>query len=118
MLQTITLEGTSNETSMIGNLTVLLSTLRNPQKLTRIRVFVKNFSFLSLDRRSPSEPETWERLDDLLCGLCPEGQKGEGIGLTFQTASRGATLFPILHGYLIKLLPKFSRIGNCEELVF
>jgi hypothetical protein len=103
---------------MISNLTVLLSTLRNPQKITRIRIFVRTFSFLDLDACSPSEPETWERLDDLLCGLCPGERKGEGAGLTFQIASRGVTLLPIPSRYLVKLLPKFSRIGNCEEVEF
>ena len=115
-LRAITFEGTSNETSTISNLVVLLSTLRNPPKLSRIRVIANNFSFLNPDMRSPSEPGLWQRLDDLLCGLCREPRKGDSDGLTFQIASRKGVIPPAPNGYLPGLLPKFSWVGTCEEV--
>ena len=66
--------------------------------------------------RSPSEPEAWRRLDDLLCGLCPQTQRGDSDGLTFQIALRKATIPLVPSGYLPGLLPKFSRVGACEEV--
>ena len=116
-LRTITFEGTLNETSTISNLTRLLSTLRNPKALSRIRVLASNFYFLSSDMRSPSDPEVWQRLDALLCGLCPRPRKEDSDSLTFQIASRKATP-PAPSGYLLGLLPKFGRIGTCEEVEF
>ena len=115
-LRTITLEGGSNESLTISNLVTLLYTLRDPQKPSRIRVFVRNFSFLMFNRRSPLEPEVWERLDGLLCRLCPKTRKGDGEGLSFQIASRKATVPVVPIGYLLGLLPEFSRIGTCEEV--
>ena len=117
-LQSITFEGTSNETSTISNLMVLLSTLLNFQKLSRIRVLANNFSFLNSDMRSPSEPEVWQRLDKVLCGLCPQGRKEGSDGLTFQIASRKVIAHLIPRNYLPGLLPIFSRRGTCEEVEF
>jgi len=107
-----------NETSTIGNLVALLSTLRNFQKLSRIRLIASNFSFLDSDMRSPSEQRVWQRLDGLLCGLCPRTQKGDSDGLTFQIASRKAITPLVPSDYLPGLLPEFSRIGTCEEVEF
>jgi hypothetical protein len=97
---------------------VLLSTLRNFQKLSRIRVLASNFSFLNFGVRCPSEPEVWRRLDDMLCGLCPRTRKKDSDGLTFQIASRKAITPLVPSGYLPGLLPEFSRIGTCEEVEF
>jgi len=97
---------------------MLLSTLRNTQKLARIRVLVGHVPFLGLVLCPPSELEVWEQLDDLLCGLCPQQRKEEDTRLTFQLASRKAVMPPIPSGYLAELLPKFSRIGNCQEVEF
>lgn len=116
-LQIITLEGRLNPTSTVGNLVELLSTLRNPKKLSRIRVITSNFSFLNSDMRSPSEPEVWRRLDGLLCGFCPQTRK-EGGKLTFQVASIKAIFPPVPSGYLPNLLPEFCRVGTCEEVEF
>ena len=117
-LQSITFEGRSNPASTISNLVVLLSTLRDSQKLSRIRVITSNFSFLNSDMRSPSEPEVWQRLDSLLCGLCPETRKEGSDKLTFQIASRKAILPPVPSGYLPDLLPYFCHVGTCEEVEF
>ena len=68
------------------------------------------------DMRSPLEPEVWQELDALLCGLCPKTRKGDGEGLTFQIASRKPTIPLIPNGYLLDLLPGFSQIGTCEEV--
>ena len=117
-LRSITFEGTPNENSTISNLVVLLSTLRNFQKLSRIRVLANNFSFLNSDMRSPSEPEVWQRLDGILCGLCRHTRGGDGDGLTFQIASRKAIVPLAPSGYLPGLLPVFCRIGTYEEVEF
>lgn len=117
-LQIITFEGRSNPTSTVNNLIVLLSTLRNPPKLSRIRVITSNFSFLNSDMHSPSEPEVWRRLDGLLCGLCPQTRKEDNHKLTFQIASRKAIFPPVPTGYLPDLLPEFCRVGMCEEVEF
>jgi len=68
------------------------------------------------DMRSPLEPEVWKRLDGVLSGLCPKTQPGDGEGLTFQIASRKATIPVVPSGYLFGLLPEFSRMGTCEEV--
>ena len=68
------------------------------------------------DMRSPLEPEVWERLDALLCGFFPKTRRGDGEGLTFQIASRKATIPVVPSGYLLGLLPEFGRIGTCEEV--
>jgi hypothetical protein len=116
-LRSITVEGTLSKTLTISNLVLLLSTLRNPPKLSRIRVFAGNFTFLDFVVRSSSHLEVWRQLDKVLCELCPQPQKeGDGPGLTFQVASRKFQ-FPVVHGgRLLELLPKFSRIGACEEV--
>ena len=117
-LRSITFGGTSDESSTISNLVASLSTLQNFQKLSRIRVLTSNFSFLSSDMRSPSEPEVWQRLDEQLCGLCPQTRKEDSDRLTFQIASRKALIPLAPSGYLPGLLPEFSRIGTCEEVEF
>lgn len=104
-----------NETLTISNVVAVLATLGNPQHLWRIRVLTGNVSFLDLD--APSRLEAWGQLDEVLCGLCPKPQKEEsGAGLTFQVASR-KTIVPLVQGgWLVRLLPKFSRVGSCEAV--
>ncbi|KAF9647368.1 hypothetical protein BDM02DRAFT_3117170 [Thelephora ganbajun] len=115
-LRTITLEGTLDETSTISNLVALLSTLQNPQELSRIRFLASNFSFLDFDTHSPAQPELWQWLDDILCGVRPYTRKEDSDALTFQVASRKMATSLAPSGYLVDLLPNFSRIGNCEEV--
>ena len=145
-LRSITLETTLTEDAAIGNLVVLLSTLRNPAKLYRIRVFASTVpSNATVEPRRdppklskiarvfkgsrssnvptpepPPRPEVWVRLDDLLCGLCPQQtSKEDGGGLTFQVASRkttGNAPQVFWSERLVGLLPKFSRVGTCEEV--
>ena len=62
--------------------------------------------------------ELWQRLDELLCGLCPQTRKEGNDTLTFQVAFRKATIPVIPSGYLLGLLPRFSRMGTCEEVEF
>lgn len=105
---------------MISNLVVLLSTLQNPPKLSRIRIFASNLSFLDFAAHAPSQLEVWQLLDDLLCGLCPPPQKEQkedgGASLTFQVASRKGPVPSVQSGRLLQLLPKFSQVGACEEV--
>lgn len=117
-LRSITFEGSLSETPTISNLVVLLSTLQNPQQLLRIRLLASNFSFLDFAAHSSSQLEVWRQLDNLLCGLCPQSQKEDdpGPSLTFQVASRKAGVPLIQSGRLLGLLPKFSRVGTCEEV--
>lgn len=116
-LRNITIEGTLSETPTISNLVLLLSTLRNPPKLSRIRVFAGDLPFLDLAAHSPSQLEIWQRLDDLLYELCPQPQREDsGPSLTFQIASRRVQVPVVQSGRLRELLPRFSRIGACEEV--
>ena len=84
-----------------------------------MRVFASNFSSLDFAVRSPAQLEVWRQLDDLLCGLCPQPQpqkEDNNATLTFQVASRKGAVSLVRSGRLLELLPKFSRIGTCEEV--
>jgi len=59
--------------------------------------------------------KAWKSLDRLLLRVEEKARGSEGI-LVFQCASRDAT-GPLSGGYLSKLLPRFSRVGVCEEVV-
>ena len=116
-LRSITLEAPSTETSVISNLVGLLSTLRNPAILSRIRVFANDLPSANASNPRSSHLDVWRRLDDLLCGLSPQQTQNEGGGgLTFQIASRRTKAPPVRSGRLFGLLPKFSRVGTCEEV--
>jgi len=116
-LRSITFEGSLSETSTISTLVTLLSTLRNPQNLWRVRVLAKDSSVLDFAGCLDSQVEVWRRLDVLLCGLCSQLQKEDGgAGLKFQVASRRGVGVIVKSGRLRRLLPKFSRVGTCEEV--
>ena len=102
---------------MIDNLVILLSTLQNPQNLSRIRVLVTSPPSYDSESHSLPRAEMWRRLDGLLCGLCPpQTGKKDDIGLTFQIASRKNAAPLVRSSRLLELLPNFSQVGNCEEV--
>ena len=83
--------------------------------LSRIRLFSDNPYTNIFRSRSPSQLDVWRRLDDILCGLCPQQTQNEYGGLTFQIASR-RTDTPYRNCRLFGPLPNFSRVGTYEEI--
>ena len=55
-------------------------------------------------------------MDRLLCRVTEKAREADDI-LVFQCVSREGTGGPLPGGYLGKLLPRFSRVGVCEEIV-
>lgn len=116
-LRSITLEAALTETSTIDSLVILLSTLRNPPNLSRIRVLATSPPSYDSESHSLSQLETWRQLDDLLCELCPsQTGKEDDVGLTFQIASRKSAVPLVRSSRLLELLPNFSQVGTCEEV--
>ena len=96
-----------------------LSTLCRDHKISRIRVVLGPCHPPELGSGSEDFTETekkaWKSLDRLMCKVKEKARESADI-LVFQCASREAT-GSLSGGYLSKLLPRFSRIGVCEEIV-
>lgn len=96
-----------------------LSTVPRNHQIARIRVVLGPSHSLNSnsgsDEFTEAELKAWKSLDRLLRRV-QEKTRESGDVLVFQCASREAT-GPLSRGYLGKLLPRFSRIGVCEEVV-
>ena len=94
-----------------------LSTLPRNHKISRIQFVLgpchSSDSGSVSDEFTEVELKAWKSLDRLLCRVEEKARRSDGV-LVFQCASREAT-GPLSGGYLGKLLPRFSRIGLCEE---
>ena len=108
-----------HERSTIHLMKGTLSTLPRNHQISRIRVVLGpshspnsgsgSYEFTEVELKG------WKSLDRLLRRVKEKAGESGGI-LVFQCASREAT-GQLSEGYLGKLLPRFSRIGFCEEVV-
>lgn len=82
-LQSITLGAASTETAMIGDLVVLLSTLRNPAELYRIPLYVRSLSPSAVEPHR--DPSKLSRIGRILRG----GRAPNNLGLRGQRCDDG-----------------------------
>jgi hypothetical protein len=96
-----------------------LSSLPRNHQISRIRVVLGPCHPSGLSAGSDAftevELKAWKSLDRLLCRVKGKARESGDV-LVFQCASR-EVIEPLSGGYLGKLLPRFSRVGVCEELV-
>ena len=118
-LRSLTLDASLHERSAIHLMKGALSTLSRNHQISRIRVILGRCHSLdsgpSSDGFTEAELKAWKSLDRLLCRVKEKARESEGV-LVFQCASKEMT-GPLSGGYLGKLLPRFSRVGVCEEVV-
>ena len=119
LLRSLTLDASLHERSAIHLMKGTLSTLPRDHRISRIRIVLgpchSSGSGSAFDEFTEVELKAWKSLDRLLCRVEEKARGSEGI-LVFQCASREVT-GSLSAGYLGKLLPRFRRIGVCEEVV-
>ena len=118
-LRSLTLDASLHDRSTVHLMKGTLSTLPRNHQISRIRVVLGSChpSGPGPDSGEFTEVElkAWKSLDRLLCRVKEKVRESGGV-LVFQCASKETTR-SLRGGYLGELLPRFSRIGVCEEVV-
>ena len=118
-LRSLTLDASLHERSTIHLMKGMLSTVPRNHQISRIRIVLgpchSSDPGSGAGEFTEAELKAWKSLDRLLCRV-KEKARESGVVLVFQCVSREIT-GPLTGGYLGKLLPRFGRIGVCEEVV-